>query len=332
MNAPQSGRIAIVRRFLAIALLGALASAGMVRTARAAWPDAPIRLVIAFPGGSSEAQARLLSKFMGRYLGQPLVVQAQPGAGGDIACAYVAHAHPDGYTVLLGSNAFFETNPLIYRDTGFRLADLKPVGMLSEQTYVLVVRPKLPVHSVKELIDFAKRHPGKLTNATAGLGSPVALAELEFSSRAGVHFTDVPYKGGGADTLAVLSGFADLEFSGVTDVAGNVDAGKLRALGVTSRTRASRLPGVPTIDQSGLPGYVFTTWNALYVPASTPAPVVARLHDAIVKAVADPKLQAGFTQLGFQPVSSTPEAVTTRIATETEQWRAVFKQRGIVAQ
>lgn len=322
-----------VRRihFMLQTLLVTLSCACWSSAAWADWPDGPVRLIIAFPGGSSEAQARILSKTLGKYLGQPIVVQAQPGAGGNIASAYVARVRPDGYTILLGSNTFFETNSLIYKDTGYRASDLKPVSMLSEQTYVLVVRPTLPINSVRTLIDYAKQNPRKLTNATAGFGSPVALAELEFSALAGVEFTDVPYKGGGEDTMAVLSGFADIAFSGVTDVAGSLDAGKLRPVGVTSKQRARRLPDVPTIQEAGLPTYEFTTWNCIYVPAATPPAVTTRLHDAVVKAIADPELRAGFEQLGFIPVSSTAEAAAQRVSTESAQWRTLFKARGVVA-
>ncbi|WP_241495876.1 Bug family tripartite tricarboxylate transporter substrate binding protein [Paraburkholderia monticola] len=297
--------------------------------AQAAYPDAPIRLIIAFPGGSSEAQGRILAQALGKYLGQPVIVQAQPGAGGNIAAAYVAKSRGDGYTILLGSNTFFETNPLMYRDIGYDLKDLKPVSTLSEQTYVLAVRPSLPIHSVQELIVYAQKNPGKLTNATAGSGSPVALAGMEFSARAGVRFLDVPYKGGGEDTMAVLSGFADLEFSGVTDVAAHVDAGKLRALAVTSKARAKRLPDVPTVAESGVAGYEFTTWNAVFVPTSTPAPIVERLHAAIVSALNEPEVQSRFEQIGFVPVSSTGEAAARRIATESAEWRSLFKQTGV---
>ncbi|WP_454828236.1 Bug family tripartite tricarboxylate transporter substrate binding protein [Paraburkholderia xenovorans] len=299
--------------------------------ARAEWPEGPIRLVIAFPGGSSEAQARILAKALNTYLGQPIIVQAQPGAGGNIASAYVARARPDGYTILLGSNTFFETNPLVYKDIGYQVADLKPVSMLSEQTYVLAVRPGLGLRTVRELVDFATRNPGKLTNATAGIGSPVALAKLEFEQKTGVRFTDIPYKGGGEDTMAVLGGFADLEFSGVTDVAGNIEAGTLLALGVTSRQRAPRLPNVPSLEEAGLNGYQFTTWNCIFVPAATPAPIVARLHAALVKSIETPEVRAEFEQLGFADVSSTGDAAARRLASEAQTWSALFRSRGIVA-
>jgi tripartite-type tricarboxylate transporter receptor subunit TctC len=309
-----------------IALLCAFA----VTDARAEWPEGPIRLIIAFPGGSSEAQGRILAKALGKALGETIIVQAAPGAGGNIASAYVARAKPDGYTILLGSNTFFETNPLVYQDIGYQLQELKPVSMLSEQTYVLAVRPGLGVRSVRELIDLAKRNPGKLTNATAGIGSPVALAKLEFEEKTGVRFTDIPYKGGGEDTMAVLGGFADLEFSGVTDVAGNIEAGTLQALGVTSRQRVTRLPNVPSLEEAGVAGYQFTTWNCIFVPSATPASIVERLHAALATSIGTPEVRKGFEQLGFVPVSSTGEEAARRLASETESWRALFHARGIV--
>jgi tripartite-type tricarboxylate transporter receptor subunit TctC len=319
----------ISRRTFLAALGAPVLSAWASSDAWAAWPDSPIRLIIPFPGGTQEAQARIVAKTLGKYIGQPIVVESHPGAGGNIGAAYVAKARGDGYTLLLGVSTFFETNPLIYKDIGYKPSDLTPVSLLSEQPFLLVARPGLPIANVRELIDYARRNPGKVTVATAGPGSPLDLANREFMSRTGVRMTPVPYKGGGEDTLAVMSGFADLEFGGIPNVAGNIKAGKLRALGVTGSKRLANLPDVPTIAEAGVPGYDFSVWSCVSVPASTPPDIVSKLNAALVKTIADPEVQTGFAQIDLIPVSSTSKAVAQRIVAESATWRAIFQKSGI---
>ncbi|MFT4066973.1 Bug family tripartite tricarboxylate transporter substrate binding protein [Paraburkholderia sp.] len=319
----------MMRRRRFVAALGAPVLLGWMRVALAAFPDNPIRLVVGFPGGSGEAQARIVAKTLGQILGQPVIVQGQGGAGGNIATAYVAKSRPDGYTMLLGVSTFFEINPLIYRTPGFKNSDLRPVSLLSEQEFVLTVRPQLPIHSVKELIDYARANPNKLTNATGGLGSPLDLCTREFMSRTGVKILSVPYKGGGEDTLALLSGFADMMFGSVTDVTGNLESGKLRALGVTGIKRLKNFPDVPTIAEAGVPGYNVTIWTCLSVPAATPADVVARLQDASAKAIADPACRASLEQMGLFPLHLDGDAVQRRIELEVPMWREIFRKAGV---
>jgi tripartite-type tricarboxylate transporter receptor subunit TctC len=320
----------MISRRTFLASLGAPILAAWTGTrAFAAYPDSPIRLVIPFPGGTQETQARIFAKTLGKYIGQPIVVEAHPGAGGNIGAAYVAKARGDGYTMLLGVSTFFETNPLIYKDIGYQLTDLTPVSLLSEQPFLLVARPGLPVNNVRELIAYAKQNPDKVTVATAGPGSPLDLANREFMSRTGVKMVPVPYKGGGEDTLALLSGFTDLEFGGIPNVVGHIHAGKLRALGATGSKRLANLPDVPTIAEAGVPGYDFSVWSCISVPSSTPAPVIQRLNAALLKTMADPEVRSGFESINLIPVSSTSEAVAQRIATETAQWRSIFDKAGI---
>ncbi|KXU85560.1 C4-dicarboxylate ABC transporter substrate-binding protein [Paraburkholderia monticola] len=309
---------------LALLTLPAAILGGLPRCAQAAYPDGPVRIILAFPGGSGDAQLRILASVLTRYLGGPVIVQPMPGASGNIASAYVARARGDGYTLLWGVSTFFEVNPVMYADVGYRLADLKPVSLLAELPFVLVVNPSLPLHSLKDLIQYAQRNPHKLTNATAGVGSPVDLAGRELMSRANIDILHVPYKGGGEDALAVLSGFADMEFGSVSDVAANIRAGKMRPLGVTSAQRLKQLPEVPTIAEAGVPGYDFSVWNSILAPASTPQPLIDKLHAALVGSLADSQLRAGFEQLGFIPMSSTGAEVSKRIEAESRLWREML--------
>lgn len=311
-----------------VAMLGASLS-GWASGALAAFPDSPIRLVVGFPGGSGEAQARIVAKTLGKNLGQPIIVQGQGGAGGNIAAAYVAKSRADGYTMLLGVSTFFEINPLIYRNTGFKNADLRPVSLLSEQEFVLVVRPQLPIHSVQELIAYARANPNKLSNATGGLGSPLDLCSREFMSRTGVKILSVPYKGGGEDTLALLSGFADMMFGSVTDLTGNIESGKMRAIGVTGVKRLRQFPNVPTIAEAGVPSYNVTIWTCLSVPAATPDDVVAKVQAASAKTIADPACRAALEQMGLFPMHMDGADVARRIETEAPLWRDIFLKAGV---
>lgn len=320
----------MVTRRTFLSTLGVATLAGLsAEPAFAAYPDSPVRLIIPFPGGTQEIQARIVAKTLGKYIGQSVVVEAHPGAGGNIGAAYVANARPDGYTMLLGVSTFFETNPLIYKDIGYRVSDLTPVSLLSEQPFLLVARLALPVKNIRELIAYAKRNPGKITVATAGPGSPLDLANREFMSQAGVVMVPVPYKGGGEDTMAVMSGFTDMEFGGIPNVIGDIKAGKLRALGVTGATRLPNLPDVPTIAESGLPGFDFSVWSCISVPSATPPAIINQLNAAIVKTIADPAVQSGFASINLIPVSSTSEAAAHRIATESTRWRSIFNAEGV---
>lgn len=291
-----------------------------------------MRFINPYGAGSDDVQARIVAKALQPLLRTPVIVEAHPGAGGNIAAQYVANAKPDGYTMLLGVSAIFEANPLLYREPGFHADDFRHVSLLSEQQFVLVVNPSVPATSISQLIDYAKKYPLKLTNATAGIGSNLYLAALEFASKAGIRMQDVPYKGGAEDTVAVLSGIADMEFGGVPNVMPHIRSGKLRALGVTGTKRVPVLPNVPTIAEAGLPGYAFAVWNCISVPRATPPEAVAKLHDAIVQAIALPDVRHSLEELGFAPLSSAPEEIERRIRAETPLWSALFKQAGIAPQ
>lgn len=321
------------RRRALLAALGSAALSAALRPAFAAdYPSSPVRFINPYAAGSDDVQARIVAKALQSLLDTPIVVEAHPGAGGNIAARYVANAAPDGYTMLLGISAIFEANPLLYKTPGFSASDFRHVSLLSEQQFVLVVNPAVPARSIPELIEYARHNPKKLTNATAGIGSNLYLAALEFASKAGIQMQDIPYKGGAEDTVAVLSGIADMEFGGVPNVTPHIRSGKLRALGVTGKSRVAVLPDVPTIAEAGLPGYAFAVWNCISVPRATPDKVVATLHDAVVKAIAQPEVRHSLEQLGFAPLSSTPADVEQRIRAEAPLWSELFAQAGLKPQ
>jgi tripartite-type tricarboxylate transporter receptor subunit TctC len=325
------------RSFVAATGVSAILAASP-RLAHAAYPTAPIRLVIPFPGGSGEVVARLVGNTLSTYLGQPVVIESHPGAGGNVAANFVAKAPADGYTLLMGVSTIFEINPLLYKPAMYTSlkfdpnADLVPLSTVADQQFVLIVNPRVPANSVKELVDYAKQNPGKLTVASSGVGSPLYLAGQEFMIRTGVNMLDVPYKGGGEDVLAILGGFADVLFGSVTTLAGNIKAGKVRALGVTGSTRLDIMPDLPTIAEAGVPDYNVTTWHCICVPSATPADIQTQLHDALVKTVETPAVKQGLEQQGMVPLTSTSDQARQRIAKETADWRTVFDKAHIEQQ
>jgi len=315
-------------------VLRALAASGClgwrVGARAAGYPDAPVRLVLPYTAGSDDVQARLVARTLGRYLGQPVVVEAHPGAGGNIAAHYTAQASPDGYTMLFAINSLLEVNPLMYRDPGFNPAtDFTQISPLAEHQFMLVINPHVPATTVRELIDYAKKNPGKLTNATAGVGSALYLAGMLFMTKAAVTMVNVPYKGGADDTLAVLAGDVNMEFGGIPNVAPYVKDGRLRALAVSGTQRSPLYPDIPTVAEAGVPGFDFTAWSSLAVPAATPASVVQTLRAAVAKTMADADLRRDLDKLGFVPLSGSGDDLSRRIETESAQWRLVFEHAGI---
>jgi tripartite-type tricarboxylate transporter receptor subunit TctC len=233
----------MVSRREVLCSLAAAGSLAVTLPARAAgYPTSAVRLVLPYTSGSDDVQARIIARSLGGFLGQPIVVDAHPGAGGNVAAHYVAHASADGYTLLFATNSMLEVNPLMYADPGFNpLTDFAPVSFLAEHPFMLVVNPQVPARTVRELIDYGRKNPDKLTNATAGAGSALYLAGLQFMSKAGIRIVNVPYKGGAEDTLAVLSGAVSMEFGGVPNVRAYVQARK-RACRVLSSPHGACLP------------------------------------------------------------------------------------------
>jgi tripartite-type tricarboxylate transporter receptor subunit TctC len=323
------------RSFVAAAGAASAVLATGSRGALAAYPDSPVRMIIPFPGGSGEVVARLVGDTLTKFLGQPVVIEAHAGAAGNVAANFVAKAPADGYTIMMGVSTIFEINPLLYKPEVYTNLefdpnrDLVPISMVADQQFVLVVNPKVPANSVQELIDYAKKNPGELTAASGGVGSPLYLAGQEFMLRTDTKMLDVAYKGGGADVLAVLGGFADVLFGSVTTLIGNIKAGKVRALGVTGSTRLDLLPDLPTIAEAGVPGYDVVTWHVVCAPAGVPDDIRTQLHVAVVKTIESPAVKQGLEKQGMVPHTSTPEEAKARIAKETADWRTVFEKAHI---
>ena len=287
-------------------------------------------LVVAFPpGGPSDVLARIVGKKMEELLGAPFVIENRPGAGGNIAADFVAHATADGYTLLMGNNSILATNESLYKKITYSpQKDFVPVTLIGTQANILVVNPTVPAHSLKELIALCKAQPGKINFASSGYGAAAHLAGELFKAEAHVDIVHVPYKGAAPALQDVMAGHDQMMFATAASVIGHIKAGQVKALAVTTLKRTAVLPDVPTMDEAGLKGFDASTWHGLVVPTGTPPEIVAKLHDAAVKALQDPGVQVSLGRLGVDIVGDTPEQFKAYIAAEIPKWTAIVKASG----
>jgi tripartite-type tricarboxylate transporter receptor subunit TctC len=309
-----------------------LASACAVATAQG-YPAKPIRVIIPNPpGGSLDIVARLLGPKMTELTGQSVLIDHRPGADSNIGTELAARAPADGYTALLHSLPLV-VNPALSAKLPFDpVRDFAPVSLIVAAPFVLVVHNSVPAKTVRELVALAKAQPGKLTYSSAGNGSNLHVAAELFNTLAGTRMLHVQYKGGGPALLAVLGGEVDLSYLNIAAVAPHAKAGRMRALAVTSTGRSQVMPELPTVAESGVPGYEFTTWVGALVPAATPPKTVAALHELIVSAVRSPDLARRFAEQGADIIASTPAQFAAHIKTELVRWAKVVKEAGIKAE
>ena len=296
-----------------------------------AYPSRPVRLAVGFaPGGAADFVARVLAEPLSKALGQPIVVENKPGAGSSIAAESVAKAAPDGYTVLIASPSSILVNPVLNPNPGFQpLRDLAPVGKVSASPLVLAINPNVGVSSLRELIGHAKRNPGKLNFASSGNGAAPHLAAVLFERLAGVEMVHVPYKGGGPAVQSVLAGDTQLSFATPPSVLPLVNAGRLRALAVTSRERTPLVPGVPGMAQAGLPDYEISFWYGFFVPAGTPAEIVKRLFDATGGVLQNAEVNRALAKEGTEASGSrSPQDFAAFLAEDTLLWTRLVKESG----
>lgn len=316
------------------AITGLLASSIAPFTAALAqtpWPQRPVRLLVGFaPGGGSDFVARALAQDMAEYLGQPLIVDNRPGAGGAIASRAVATADADGYTLLLGSAANFVINPVLMSNLPYDAEkDFAPVGSVARFGYVLLARKGLPYTSVADVIAHAKQKPGELTIGSAGNGSNTHLAAAAFQRAAGIQLRHVPYKGTTPALTDLAGGTIDLLFDSVPTVLGQIKSGALRALATTGRAREAVLPDLPTMAEAGLPSFAASNWFAVFAPARTPTDVVARMNAAMQKALASERLRGQFASSGNIPLPGSPQALDRLVKDERAAYARLIKESGI---
>jgi tripartite-type tricarboxylate transporter receptor subunit TctC len=297
--------------------------------AQTTYPEKPIRLVVGVPpDGLLDIIARQLGQKFAEALGKPVVIQNIPGAAGNIAADRVANATPDGYTLVLLSQAQLVINPTLYRLAYDPAKDFVPVSQVAMAQLTLVVHNAVPAKSVKELIALAQAQPGGLTFAADGSGGPRMAAEL-FKSAAGLHIRRIPYKGVVAAIPDLLGGRVTMMFGTTVLVMPLVLEGKLRALAVTSLKRSSAVPDLPTIDEAGVPGFEYASWNGLLAPAGTPATTIRKLHVETVKALALPDLRAILATRGLEGFGSSPGSFAADIKSGIPKWAKVIKESGI---
>lgn len=311
--------------FAAISILLSLGTP----TLAADYPNRPITLVVAFtPGGPSDVLARIVGKKMEQLLSQPFVIENRPGAGGNLAAEAVAHAAPDGYTLLMGNNSILATNDSLYKRLNYQPKDFLPITLIGTQANILVVNTDVPAHSLKELIALAEAQPGKLNFASSGYGAAAHLAGELFKSEAKINIVHVPYKGAAPALQDVIAGHDQMMFATAASVIGHIQEGRVRALAVTTLKRTQILPDVPTMDEAGLKGFDASTWHGLVAPAGTPPEVIATLHDAAIKALNDESVQTSLGKLGVDIVGKTPQEFQAYIESEIPKWTAIVKASG----
>jgi tripartite-type tricarboxylate transporter receptor subunit TctC len=295
------------------------------------YPSKPVRIVVPFaPGGNIDINARIIAPGLSEILGQPVIVENRSGAGGRIGTTVVARSAPDGYTLLLGAPGTLVSQPVFHDDIEYQtLRDFVYTSRISLVSSAVSVHPSLPVRSVKELIALAKARPGDLLIGSAGQGSGGHLMGELFQSMAKVKFTHVPYKGGVAASIDLVSGQIQLAFDQVSSSGPFIKAGKIRALAVTTPQRSKLLPDVPTIDESGVRGYDYSTWTTLAIPAATPRDAVQKLRDAVDAVIAQPRTREAFEKLGAEVASNSAEEFTRKLREDYARWVRIRKETGI---
>jgi tripartite-type tricarboxylate transporter receptor subunit TctC len=298
--------------------------------AEAQYPDHPVRLVVPQAAGSATDNfARLLAPSLAKQLGQPVVVDNRPGGALTVGIDAVAKAAPDGYTIGLGPvGALAITRHMVEKLPYDIERDLQPVALVQIGYMLLAVAPSLPVHSVKELIDYAKKNPGKLFNASSSNGSPGHVSGELFKFMTGTQITHVPYKGGAAAIADLIAGNVQLMFESTNSIAAHVKAGRVRGLAVSGAKRSAAFPDLPTIAESGVPGYEVTAWSGVIAPAGLPRPILDRLNAATNAALESPEAKERIAQLGSEGGGGTPEQFAELIRRDSAKWAEVIKRSG----
>lgn len=318
----------------AMAVLCGAAVPAMSAIAAEAFPSRPIRLIVPFtPGGTTDILARLVAQKAGETLGQPMVVENRPGAGGNIGAEAAARSAADGYTLLMGTLGTQVTNQFIYPRMPYDSAkDFAPVTLVANSPNVLLVNSTLPANSIGELIALARREPGKINYASTSTGGSPHLSGELLSMMAGVRMQHVPYKGAAPAMTDLLAGQVNLMFDNLPSALAQIQGGKIKALAVTGAKRASVLPSVPTVRESGLPDYEVNSWFGLLAPAGTPPERVRQLQQAVDKVLAMPDVRKRIQELGAEPGGEGSAAFAAQIKADTDKWARVIRSAGIKAQ
>jgi len=297
------------------------------------WPDKPVRMVVPFgAGATADIMARIVADKLAAAIGQPVVVENRTGAGGNVGAALVARSDPDGYTLLLSGSPTHSVGPHLFKKLNYEpMKDVPPVAMIAAGTNLLVVKPSLPVKSVKDLVALARSKPEQLTYSSAGIGTSGHLAAELLQKASGVVMRHVPFRSGAEAVTAVMSGEVDFMFFTLPALMQQVEAGKLRAIAVTSLTRSRLLPNIPTVAEEGYPGFEALAWYAVFAPRGTPTAITARVGGEIKKILAMPDIEEKMLKLGVEPDYMNAEELTRYIEADSKKWGELIKQAGIAA-
>jgi tripartite-type tricarboxylate transporter receptor subunit TctC len=322
----------VTRLGLAIAAASLAAPLALPAGAQS-WPSKPVTIVVPFgPGGPADVYARILGQALTESLGQQFIIDNKPGAGAIIGTEVVAKARPDGYTLLMMSNTH-TTNETLFTHKPYQLMrDLVPVAPVNSSDLVMVVHPSVPAKTVQEFIALAKAQPGKLTYASSGPGTPYHMAGELFKAMSGTDILHVPHKSSGEARNDVMGGHVQMMLDAVTTMKGPIEANEVRALGTSGLKRSAILPDVPTIDESGVPGYEATIWLGIMAPRGTPAEVVDKLNGEIAKVVASPRIKDAWAQQGAVPMTMTPAAFGDFLEKDIAKWARIVKISGATIQ
>jgi tripartite-type tricarboxylate transporter receptor subunit TctC len=317
----------ILRLIIAAALAVTTLSAG----ATGNYPVRPIRIVVTYvPGGNTDNVARLVSPHLTEHLGQPIVIDNRGGAGGVVGTEIAAQAAPDGYTLLFGTSAGLSINPLLHAKLPYDVdRDFAPVSLLVVIPQLMVAYPGLPAKNFAEFLKLARAQPGKINYASVGVGSPNHLGMELLKAMTGIDIVHVPYKGSSPAVIDLIAGNVSVFFSSIPVMLQHVKAGRLRALAVGSAKRSPAAPEIPTVAESGVPGFEYETWYGLFVPSRTPRAIVARLNDAVVKSLRSPQLEQQLRGQGADPRPSTADEVAAFMKVERARWEKVVKATGL---
>jgi tripartite-type tricarboxylate transporter receptor subunit TctC len=295
------------------------------------YPDNPVRVVVAYaPGGGADIIARLISQKLSERLGQQFVIFNSSGAGGAIGAGVAAHAKPDGYTLLLGQTAEMAILPNLMSNLQYDpVKDFAPIAQVTAYPYVIAVNKDLPVHSLQELIAYARAHPGELNYGTPGIGSSAHLAVELFAHHVGIKLTHVPFRGSGPAIVATISNVVQVIFGDAASTTPQVAAGQLRALAVTASKRSPKLPDVPTVAEAGVSGYEVAAWHGYFAPVGVKPEIIEKLNHEINEILKDPAMRDRLAQEGIEAVGGTPDAFAAHLKDELTKWGTIAKEAGI---
>jgi tripartite-type tricarboxylate transporter receptor subunit TctC len=316
-------------------LAGVVATACAIpAAAQQSYPERPIRLIVGFaPGGNTDTVGRVVGQKLGERLGTQVVVDNRDGASGTIGTEIAARATPDGYTLTMGTTTTHAIAVAAFAKLRYDpVRDFAPIALVANAPYLLVVHPNVPARSVKELVGLVKSHPGKFNYGSAGSATLTHLVMVTFATRAGLEMTHVPYKGNGPATTAVVAGEVQVLFGAVPPLLGHVSAGRVRPLAISSGKRSQELPDVPTVTDSGYPGFDMALWLGFFAPQGTPPAVVKRLESALVEIVQSPETRALLARQGVEPYSMGSAELAKLVKAEIENYKSVFKTAGLKMQ